>query len=352
MIKFRENPLFFAPGGVKTRGDSMNSGQSNDCSYLDRLRLCKGAEKCRAVFCGIYRHDHRRAAALLNDRRLTFPCLYILREQLTGQRVLRSLNLRNKIAVNIANQIKNSGVSNIDYLSSRQETIHSALRWIVETGSPEQIPEDDYENTLDLAISVLINTYKDIHILPLVTDVIFMRNRSGRNYHDLVWAMFQIHDPRVLKQLAKRIDSSNTQDAVLAAELLNIDETEAFAAIGTGEGRSEAYLRWLEENDPYLYFTGESLQFASNPAFSAVDLERKYLQRGTSSYDKQPIRPISEQENESLAVFRQLSSDEKRALAGYSQKMHENSVAAWKEWLHAPVGQQIMAARSGAEGEV
>lgn len=329
----------------------MNSGNLNEYSYLDHIRIHEGADKCRTALNETFREDTRRALALLNDHRLMFPCLYILREQIDELRIQRYLSPRHMIALRIANQISGSEASGVDYLFSWQDSVYSVLKWIMETGSAEEIAEDDYEQILDVTASVLINTYRDRDILPLVADLIFKRNRNGRFIHDLVWALFQVHDPQVLKLIAERVRSSDPKDAKLAAELLNIDETGVPANEGDKEGRYAGYLHWLEENEPYLYFTEESFQYASKPAFCAVDLERKYLQKGAPSYSKQPISSSDEGASENLAAFKQLSVEEQKVLSAYSQKIHDKNTPAWSEWLHAPVSEQIKAAKAGSEGD-
>ncbi|WP_283606632.1 hypothetical protein [Faecalispora anaeroviscerum] len=329
----------------------MNADDFNEYSYLDQIRINEGADQCKSTLNELFQKDIRRAVTLLNDNRLMFPCLYILHEPILRQRTQRYLNTRNMTALQITNQIRDSKASGTDYLSSKQNSVYPVLKWILETGFAEEIPEDDYEEILDVAVSVLINIYHDADILPLVVDLIFKRNRNGRYIHDLVWALFRFHDPEVLKLIAQRLRSSDPKDADLAAELLNIDKTGVPAAKGDGEGRYEGYLHWLEENQPYLYFTEESFQYSSKPMFCAVDLERKYLQKGFSSYEKQPIDSFNDEENKSIAAFKQVSVEEQKALSEYSQKICSKSVPAWKEWLHAPVREQIRAAKAGSEGD-
>ena len=328
----------------------MDADHSNDYSYLDQIRINEGAEKCRRAFGEISRKDVRRAATLLNDRRLMFPCLYILYDPTLRQHIKKYLNTRNRTALQIINQIKSAEAAETDYLSSKRNSIHSVLKWILETGSTGEIPENDYEEILDVTVSVLINIYKDADSLPLAVDLIFKRNRNGRYIHDLVWALFRFHNPEILKLIARRLRSSDPKDAELAAELLNIEKADVLDAGSDGEGRYDGYLHWLEENQPYLYFTEESFQYSSRLVFCAVDLERKYLQRGASSYDKQVIASLDDEENKSVAAFKQLSAEEQKALSEYSQKICSKSVPAWKEWLHAPVREQIRAAKAGLEG--
>ena len=329
----------------------MSADYSNDYSYLDQIRINEGTDRCKGALSTILKKDPRHAVALLNDRRLMFPCLYLLHELILQHHVQRYLNTRNLVALRVIDQIRGSNVSEPDHLSSRQESVHHVLKWILETGSAEGIPEDDYEEILDLTTSVLINIYKDTDVLPLVVDLMFKRNRNKSHIHDLVWALFRFHDPQVLRLVAQRLLSSDAKDAELAAELLNIDKANLSAASGDEEKQHKDYLYWLEENQPYLYFTGESFQYTSKPVFCAVDVERKYLQKGALSYDKQPMPPLEDSENECMAAFQQLSAEEKKILSEYSQKICGKSVSAWKEWLHAPVREQIKAAKAGLEGD-
>lgn len=328
----------------------MDSGHSHEYSHLDRIRINEGAEKCRAALNETCRNDTRRAVALLNDERLMFPSLYILREQMEGLRIQRYLSPRHMLALQIANQIRGVEASGADYLSLRQESVHSTLKWMLETGADGEIAEDDYEQILDVAASVLINAYGDRDVLPRLADLIFKRNRDGRYIHDLVWALFRIRDPRALKLIAERVRSSNPKDAGLAAELLNLHETGVPADEGDPGRWYAGYLRWLEENDPYLYFTQESYQYSGKPTFCAVDLERKYLQKGVPSYDRQPLSVLDGDARESLAAFKRLSIEQQKVLSDYSQKLHGISVPAWGKWLHSPVAEQIGAAKAGWEG--
>lgn len=329
----------------------MDSDNSSDRSYLDQIWINEGADRCRAALTEAFRKNAQHAAGLLNDRKLTFPCLYILRGQIEALRIQRYLNPRNIIALRIANQIRDAKSSDADYLSSKRDSVYPVLKWIVETGCDGEIPEDEYEETLDVAVSVLITIYKDRDILPLVVDLIFKRNRTGRYIHDLVWAVFRVRDSRILKLIAQHMKSSHEKDMVLAAELLNIDQAAVPVHKGNPDGQYAGYLHWLAENEPYLYFTEESFQYASVPVFCAVDLERKYIQNDTRAYNRQPLLPAGEDTSENLAAFKQLSGEEQKILSEYSKKIHDKSISIWKDWLHAPVSEQIKTAKARLEGE-
>lgn len=334
----------------------MNVDHSNDYSYLDQIRINEGPDQCKSTLNSLFQTDSKRAVTLLNDNRLMFPCLYVLHEPILRNRSQRYLNKRNMAALQITNQVKESKTSGSNYLSSKQNSMHPILKWILETGCAEEIPEDDYEEILDITVSVLINVYKDIDILPLVVDLIFKRNRNGSHIHDLVWALFRSQNPEILKLIAQHLSSSDPKDVELATELLNIDKTNIdktniAASKGKKEKQCDGYLHWLEENLPYLYFTEECFQYSSKPVFCAVDLERKYLQKSASAHSNQPISSLDDDEKKNMAAFQQLSVEEQKVLAEYSQKICSNNVSAWKEWLHAPVIDQIKAAKARSEGD-
>ena len=330
----------------------MNPDGVRDYGYLDRIRMDGGAEKCRSAFAETCRTDRRRAAALLNDRRVTFPCLFLLMPQIGSLRVYPYLNARNTIAMGIARRILNpeDAGSRVDRLSVKNEPVHSVLNWIVETGSEEDGVDEDYEEVLDIAVSVLADTYQDKSVLPFAEDMIFRRAKKGHNIHDLVWAVFRIRDPEVLKRMAGHLRSPDTEEAGLARSLLNPAAACGAQPCADPQQEYDEYIRWLDENDPYLYFTGESYQLTGNPAVCGVDLDRKYMCKGSPSYDPEPAVPSDDREGKCLEAFRTLGGEEKRTLSEYSCKVHGKDASEWKKWMNLPVGEQIRAAKNKAEG--
>lgn len=321
----------------------MNGNLSNALSDLDRIRKTEGIEACKTQLQNLLQKDLRRAASWLNDQRLTFPCLYFLEEPLRNHRIRSYLNVRNGTALQLIGQVKDEKVSELD---TKQNGLQPVLKWIWETGASEDVFEDDYAEILDLTASVLIGQERETGLLPGLVDLIFRRNRRGSHIHDLTWVLFRPHEPQVLELLARRLNEADAEDAALAAELLNLEEAEL------PEKEQEGYLRWLEENRPYLYFTEEGFQYSSRPRLCTVDLERKFLQKGTNSYEKQPLSDLEPEERESLEAFRLLDEKEQKILSGYSQSVHDKSLPAWKKWLRAPAEEQIQAAKTGGEGRL
>lgn len=320
----------------------MDTNRLIEYDYLSKVMRESGHEQCKAVFDKVNNNSRQKAAAMLNHRHMTFPCLFLLMPQIKNYRLYASLNTRNKIAIEITGQIINPGAAQIDYLSERKNPVRNTLKWMLQTGGDAYELDGNYMKIMDVAASVLINTYQDKSVLPLTADMIFERGKRGVNVHDLAWAAFQSRDPGALKLIAKRITSSDLREAELARKLLNIE-----LAGNNAEEQQARYLQWLDDNDPYLYFTGESLQYASAPEICKVDLARKYIHEGSSGYVKQPIEAKSSHEAGYLAAFEPLGDEEKTILSEYSYKMKDSS--QWEEWIKSPIDRQMQAARAEME---
>lgn len=306
-------------------------------SYLDDVRLSEGAEQCRTVFGELCEKDIRQAAGHLNDPRLTFGTLYMLSPGITQFHLERYMSPRNAAALRLVRAAgRPEGIGT-------GETARTAMKWMLNTGRADDGMSSEYEEAMDIAASVLINTYKDADALPAAVDMIFNRSRIKHNIHSLVWAVFQSRNPEALKLIAQRLRSPNERDARLACSLLGIEaENSSDESI---RGQYEAYLQWLEDNDPFLYFTGESFQYTSRPAFYSIDFERRYLHRGTPRYDHQPVSPAGEEEQAALAAFKPLSREDQALLSGHSQRLHKSNPAEWKAWVQQPIEEQIRSAK-------
>lgn len=331
----------------------MDTGISDQISYLDSVMQREGIDKCISAFTDVYRKKGTGAIALLNDRRLTFSCFYVLLPRIKELGIGGFLNTRNTVALRIVNQIINGkrALAGADYLSVKRNRVYTVLKWILETGAGMDGYDDDYKNILDVTVSVLIFTYKDRSAMPAAVNIIFSRKKAGLYIHDLVWALFRSEDPQVLRLIAERLKSPDKEDAELACELLNIDEKGiASMNIRQREARYAAYIKWLDENNPFLYFTEDGYQFESKPVFCAVDMERKYLNKSMAVHKKQPLLPSDENESRCIQAFKELSDNEKELLSRYSRRMHQKDKSKWESWLRSSVDEQLK--RAKGEGEL
>ncbi len=327
----------------------MAANNAGGYGFLDNVRIKEGNDRCIALFSEICEKDKRRAVMLISDQRLTFPCLFILLPQIKTFEMERYLHPRAAMAQRIAAFVRWRGESGgeADVLTARPPGALPALRWILNSGGGEDGLGGDYDEVLDIAAAVLLAAYKDESALQTAIELLFRRNQKGRNIHYLSWAVFQIKSPQALKLIAQRVRSGNDPDVKLACGMLGMKDPDVNAQ--DSQQRYERYLRWLSDNDPYLYFSGESYQMSSEPVFYRIDLERKYLHRGTSHYERQPLDAADETQRMSLAAFKALSFEEKKVLAEYSHRAYKTNPAAWQQWLQRPVAEQLAAAKQNQE---
>jgi len=318
---------------------------SGETSELDDIRQSEGIERCKAVFSDACKSDTRRAVSLMNDGRLTFGCLYLILPVITQFRLERYMSPRNMAALRTVRSIGEPKRQSGPDFSARNDTTRAALKWMLDTGRADDGLSDEYEEALEVAASVLIVTYDEADMLPAVVDMIFDRNREERNIHSLVWVVFQSKSPEALKRIAQRMRSPERRDVRLACSLLGIEMPEG-ASADDYRRQTEHYLQWLEYNDPFLYFTGESFQYSSRPAFYSVDQERRYIHRGTPFYDWQPVSPADEGERAALAAFSTLGAEQQAQLSEYSHMLYSRDPAEWKAWVRRPIEEQVKSAKS------
>lgn len=228
--------------------------------YLDRFRLVNGNDMLKAGFRELCEGQGEVAVGLINDKRLLFASLFTLLPEIEELDLCKHLNSRNTIAIKICKKILKVDT----LLTESSEEIISALKWILTTGAYDDGLNNEYDRILDGTAALLIITYNDKTILPIIADMIFKRNRKGVFTHDLVWAFFKANNKDALKIIAGFLRSANKDDIDLVCKLLNIEPI-----------KYNAYLSWLNENYPYIVFTGESFNLTSNPQPVTLDLEVK-----------------------------------------------------------------------------
>lgn len=326
--------------------------RANNLSTLDKLRINRNADDFRGIFHEMGEKQRPKVISYINEDGLYFSTLFILMPEIEALALYDQLNLRNAVALKICAQILRDEnmyyhVVNLFYESSSMT--YTVLTWMLKTGSAEDGLNDEYDEVLDAAASLVIKTYKDNSVLPMVANMIFKRNRKGYLIHDLVWCFFQARTPDCLRLIAEYLRSSNQRDVQLARQLLHFipDET------GDGADLQKQYRNfhtWLQENNPYLYFTGENLQFSSDPKPCRVDLDAKYLCKSISPYDRKPFQPLTESEVLHLQQFHQLNREDEKLLSKYSRRMHDSNLRMWNQWMQYPLDKQIETAKVGLGG--
>lgn len=321
-------------------------------SYLDAVKRNRSTDEFKLFFYGLGINQKQKAISYLNEDRLYFSSLFILMPEIEKLSIYENLNQRNVIAIKICAQILKDerAYTRVNPLVTENSSmVYSVLKWMLKTGAPEDGLSNEYDGILDTTASILIKTYKDSSILPLVAEMIFKRNRKGALVHDLVWCFFQAHTPYCLTLIAGYLRSSNPQDVELARTLLHFVPDES------GEGANlqkqyQNFLKWLRENKEYLYFTDENLQFTSTPKHCRVDLDAKYLCKSVLSYDHSLQQPLTDDDKNRLQQFHALRRADKKILSKYSHRMHERNSRFWSVWMQYPVEKQLEIAKAGLGG--
>ncbi len=328
----------------------MNHLSSN---FLDRYRRNKGTYQLKAVVKEMGEKNKNKLVYYINDKKLFFGSLFILMPEIDDLNLYEQLNIRNITALKICAKITEDEKlkEKVESLSSEnRENMFYAIKWMVNTGHYDDGLNNKFDEVLDAAVSQMIKTYEDKTILPAVAEMIFKRNRKNQFTHDLIWAFFESRDPYVLEIIARYLRSSNKKDVELASNLLSCNLSDEGLHMMRPKSYS-AYLSWLKENSPFIYFSGESFQQTSHPSPWRVNLSKKYLCQGPKVQNKKNTQPITaEAQSEQLQSFNQLNDTERILLSEYSYKMYKKNIHLWEKWIKSPVNRQMEIAKKGLGG--
>lgn len=316
----------------------------NGLSYLDGLWQDGDMERLKREFRSIAMLDKRRAARLINDQNLQFPTLFVLIPEIRSAGITE-LSPRNYEAIRICALKMGSPDQNY-----RKKSLYEfeALKWMFETGHGWDGPYghyDAYDAVIDACAAMLIKKYKYTSILPQVCELIFRRNRKGLYIHDLVWSFFEAYRPDSLKLIAGYILSDDSRDVELACKLLHLPACED-SDYSARQAMYDNFISWLEENSPYLLFTGQHFQQTSEPEPLVVDEEALYLGKSISPKNGEPLEPLTQEEKQRLLDYRRAQDTERRLLAEFSAKMRNRDRQLWQEWLSKDLAQQVSIAMS------
>jgi hypothetical protein len=302
-------------------------------AWLDDVRKSHSCEETRDLFQRLYSDDAIQAINMLNDDRLSFPTLHILRPEISKLSLWGSLSDRNRKALEVEKDLlarRHPGRGMTD------DELRAILKWMLRTGSDDVGLGEEYDAIMDLAALVLIKEYREADIVPVLVDIIFRRHRRGLNTHDAEWALFESGNPECIAMIARHLLSKDARDVSMARRLLRFipcPEQDDAAA------QYQWVMQWLGRNRRYLAYTGESNQKCSTPRPFQVVLERKYLQRALDAGELLP------EEEAAVAAFSQLPPEDKELLSEYSHYLHATGGAQWRWWMQNSLEEQIAAAR-------
>ncbi len=317
-------------------------------SFLDAHKKRYGIEQTKSAFYKIAKNNQQQAALQINQATLTFPTLYVLIPEIQALSMYNVLNTRNAYAVQFCAKIlhDDSLAQPIQIQPATREQKYHVLKWMFVTGWQEDGLCNQFDHILDIVTAVLIKQYKDQSILPTIVHEIFERNQKGFLVHDLVWNFYQARNPNALKLVARYLQSSNPEDVKLACEILHFTPEIEQEVPGNPHSKYEAYLNWFQENQPYFYFSGESMQCSSEPEAFKIDLDAKYLTKSRPAASNKKIHPLNKFEQEQLKQFKNVQDPDQKLLSNYSCRMHSLNPQLWNQWMHSDIHQQLQAAKS------
>ena len=307
----------------------------------------------RGLFRKTVKQDQEKAIRYLNRDKLTFPQLFILLPEIETANLSPRLNSRNILALKIcAEKSENKTFTGeLEKLATKDpQTARKTLKWMFYTGLEWEGPKEDYDpydEVLDAVTALLITRYQEKSILPVVADLIFRRHRKGLYIHDLVWSFFRAYDPSSFHLIARYLRSDNEKDVELACKILHLNPD--LSESKEKQKRFRDYHTWLADNKPYLYLTGESFQYTSEPVPIDIDLEAKYLRKKISPRSREPLTPLTEAENAILDLFDEVPPEDQIILSEYSHQIHKKDKKSWNRWIQNNIRDQIAIAKADRE---
>lgn len=319
-------------------------------NILDEIRIKDGLDGLKRYFNRLSQTKPEEAVNLLNKENLRFTSLFVLQPEIEKSNLFQNLNSRNKIALEITEEIltrqKNFAV--IEYISSEYSQIaYSVLKWMFETGFADDGLNNQFDEVLDITAILLTKIYREASILPVIVDLIFKRYKNKLYIHDLVWAFFEIRNPNTLILIANHLLSTEIKNIQLASNLLHFIPTIKDNKNTDKYKQYSSFVDWLDENCSFLYFTGQSLQQTNKPIPYAIILEAKYLCKSVSVDTGKILKPLTDKELKLLEQFKQLDEKTKILLSSFSSKMYHKSKAKWNSWIQSSLTEQIKIAKAG-----
>lgn len=319
--------------------------------FLDEVRLRNGANEMVTFFDLLVEHDTEEAVSFINDDNLKFATLFILRNNIEETKFYGLLNLRNKIALRLIQEMltgENSPYTIEELRSAYVESVRTTLLWMLKTGSSDDGMNDEYDEVMDKTAILLTKVYRDRTAMETMADIIFQRNAKGLFTHDMIWAFFEAKDPLSLIIIANHMFSENVMDEKLVRQLLNFVPDINTEKHIEKEKAYTLFMTWLKNNILFLHYTGESFQHTSRPMCYKVSEQAKYLCQCACIENGDILKELTEEENKLLEEFNKLDKKTRQLLSNFSFKMHYENFDWWKHWIKRNILQQINIAKSGA----
>lgn len=236
-------------------------------TILERIKDKYGTDELVKRVENTIRRYPNHAVNLINDMGVSFSTYFLIIPLIKKYNLLKHMNLRNKIAMKLYDECFSDNVVDVTYSDSNEKSV---LRWMVNSASYDDGIDDDFDKLIDFAIAKLLSEYNDDETLKNAIDLAFLRNRKKEFTHDLVWEIFKSNNPKALKLIAQHLKSNDEREKMFSWTLIeNAVETN----IEYKDYTYENVNKWLNDNLPYIEFTGNSYNYSSVPHFCEIHQE-------------------------------------------------------------------------------
>lgn len=314
---------------------------------LDEIRIASGYEKLNSHFKKLANSSLKQAVDILNDKNLSYSSLFILKDTIDESNISSNLSIRNKIALDLTDEIINKKSRNsISTFSSTNyiQATNSTLKWMLETGSDNDGYSNEFDKVLDITSILLTKVFKERDVLPTICDLIFKRHKKGFLIHDLLWGYYESQDVNTLILIGEKLKSNDVSDVELACDLLSFIPEINLKHKSNSEYLYLTFINWFEENKSFLHYTGESFQQTSKPKPFKVDINSKYLGKSASINTIYQIQTLNE--SNKVSNFNNLDENTKSFLANYSSNLRKKDIYNWYSWLNKPIDEQLRIAHT------
>jgi hypothetical protein len=323
--------------------------QINITNLLDKTRIDNGTENMKDLFDSTAKKNIKKAVELINEQNVSFTSLFLLQDKINEFNITKELSYKNRVALGFIDGIRDEkkDISFATSLSSEHtHSTQTTLKWILESGYTDDGLNNDFDEVLDKAAILLIKSFNDNSELPIIVDLVFDRYKRGFYIHDLVWALFESRELKSLYLLAEHLKSTDKKEVRLANKLLSFIPGISINSPKSNEEKYTYFIKWFEENSPFLYYTGESFQLTSEPIPYEVNLEAKYLCKKILIDTGEFVDPLTNKENNVLNSFKKLNNDAKTLLSSFSYMTYRKDNTWWKKWIRYPIASQINIAKA------
>ncbi len=314
---------------------------ASQLSLLDNIRFSNGSEGLKNYYHCLLQNNREVSLEMINDHKLQFVTLYLLRHELSKANVAEAINPLYRKSLEIVAELTGKKTAKTEKtIRSGQEDTASALRWMIRTGYFYNDTDKDYDQLMELSSLMLTRSFRDTAVLPEIAEMIFARQRGGKLIHELVWAFFEARSPESLLLIARRLYSPDSSEISLSKRLLCFVPVIRKWPDISGIALYSGVLSWLQNNRAYLYYTGESLHLSSSPIYYAVSWAAKYLCRPVSVDTGEPLIALNELENALSSRFGELPERLQQQLADFSYMLYRKNIYQWNTWIRFPIDVQ------------